>query len=228
MTTPVAPPPRSAVPKLSFPPPKASPPPSSGMAPAIIAGALAALAGAGIWTAVVMISGGWEVGWVAWGIGALVGAVMSRMTPQRSVQIAVAAAVLSAAGLAIGKVATFRLAVPKIARDMLLENPVMLAQAFAMEMREGERFSAEVSVQLASLNPTDTLSDAVAAQMLEEAETRMEGAPPAERERVAKVFANRILADTGLSSQFGATLSAFDLLWFFLAIATAFKLMRGS
>jgi len=228
MTAPVAQPPRATVPKLSFPPPKASPPPASGIAPAVVAGALAALAGAGIWTAVVMISGGWEVGWVAWGIGALVGAVMARMTPQRSVHIAVVASLLAAAGLAIGKVATFRMAVPNIARDMLLENSEMLVQAFALDMRENERFSAEVSVQLASISSGDTLSDGVAAQMVAEARTRMEGAPLAERERVAKVFANRILAETGLSSQFGATLSLFDVLWFFLAIATAFKMMRGS
>lgn len=228
MTTPVAQPPRRTVPKLSFPPPKTSPPPSSGMAPAIVGGALAALVGAGIWTAVVMISGGWEVGWVAWGVGALVGAVMSKMTPVRSVQIAAVASVLAAGGLAIGKIATFRIAVPNIARDMLLENDVMLAQAFALDMREGERYSAEVSVQLASLNTGDTLSDATAARMMEEAQARMERAPQAERERVAKMFANRILAETGLSTQFGATLSMFDILWFFLAIATAFKLMRGS
>jgi len=225
--TPSAPPPRASVPKLTFPPPKTSPRRSSSLAPVVIAGSLAALAGAGMWTAVVLISGGWEIGWFAWGVGALVGFVMSRMSPLRSTQLGILAAVLAALGLAVGKVATFRAAVPKIAREILLADHDALARAFALDMRDAERYSPEVSVQLASLSGGDTMPDALAERMMEEAQARMESAPPAERERVARAFSNRILAEIGISTQFGATLSAFDFLWFFLAIATAFKMMRG-
>lgn len=212
-------------PRLTFPPPKPSPPPTA--TPAIIAGALAAIGGAGIWTAVVVVTD-MEIGWIAWGVGALVGFVMSRVTQARSPQLAVTAALLAAVGLAIGKVASVRVAVPSIGREMIMSNPEALSAAFAMEMRQGERFSPEVSVQLASLSESDTVPDALWSTMLDEARARVAAAQPEERERVARAFAERMVGAIGLTEQFKSSLSLFDLLWFGLAIATAAKFMLGS
>jgi hypothetical protein len=211
-------------PRLTFPPPKPSPPPAP--TPAIIAGVLAALAGAAIWTGFVVFTDT-EFGWIAWGIGALVGFVMSRVTPLRSPQLAVTAAVLAAVGLGIGKVATVRALVPTLGTEMIASNPEALAAVYAMDMRENERFSPEISVQLASLSTTDTLPDALWVTMLDEARTRLANASPEERERIALTFANRMLVQVGLVEQFKSSLSLFDLLWFGLAIATAAKFMMG-
>ena len=213
-----------SVPRLSFPPPRPAPSPTS--VPALIAGALAALVGAGIWTAVTALTD-IEFGWIAWGIGGLVGVVMAKLTPARSLKLGVYAAVLAALGLAIGKVGTVRMTVPEIGSEMVLEDGEMLAYAFAADMRTGERYSPEVSIQLAALSSTDSVPTALQMKMLDEAQRRMADASEAERERVARNFAQGILADIDLAEQFRASLSLFDLLWFGLAIATAFKLMRG-
>jgi hypothetical protein len=63
--------------------------------------------------------------------------------------------------------------------------------------------------------------------MFDEARARAENATEEERERVATSFANRVLTVTSLSQQFLASLGLFDILWFFLAIGTAWKMMRG-
>lgn len=212
------------VPRLTFPPPRSSPPPT--FAPAVVAGALAALVGAGIWTAIVVITD-YEIGWIAWGIGALVGIAMSRFTPERSVKLGVIAAVIAVVGLAIGKVATVRVLVPTIGRDLIMESPEFLVQAFAHDMRAKERFSPELSIQLAGLSTTDSLPEPLATKVLEEAQARMDNAPPEERARVATMFTQTILGAVDLTGQFTASLSLFDFLWFGLALATAFKIMRG-
>jgi len=194
--------------------------------PALIGGALAALVGAGIWTAVTALTD-IEFGWIAWGIGGLVGFVMAKLTPARSVTLGVYAAVLAALGLAIGKVATVRMMIPVYGSQMVLSDDEVLAQAFVVDMRQNERYSSEVSVQLAALSASDSVPATLLTKMMDEAQLRMDEASDAEKERVAKGFADRILADFGVAEQFGASLSLFDLLWFGLAVATAFKLMRG-
>lgn len=214
-----------SVPRLSFPPPRPTPP--STLAPALIGGALAAIAGAGIWTAIVVITE-WEIGWVAWGVGGLVGFVMSKLTPERSVKLGVYAAALAVVGLAIGKVASVRVALPSVGRDMILQNPAILAQAFALDMREGERFSPELSIELAALSHTDSLPVPIQTKMLDEAQTRMANSPEAERVRVATGFTHKMMDELALSGQFGMALSFYDLLWFGLAVVTAFKIMRGA
>ena len=165
---------------------------------------------------------------MAWGVGGLVGFVMSKFTPERSVKLGVLAAALAVLGLAIGKIATVRLVAPTAGSDVILEDPEALATAFALDMREGERYSPEVSMQLATLSPTDTIPDALWPKMLDEAQARMAEAPEAERVRVATAFMNKFMDKMDLTDQFGASLSLFDLLWFGLAIATAFKIMRGA
>jgi hypothetical protein len=214
------------VPKITYPPPRQSAPPSSSVAPAIIGGVLAAVAAAAIWTGVVLLTE-YEIGWLAWGVGALVGAVMAKLTPVRGPKLAIYAALLAALGLAIGKVATVRAALPTYGRDAVLENEEFLIGAFALEMKEGERFSPELSVQLASLSSSDSVPDALGQQMFDEARARAENATEEERGRVATSFANRVLTVTSLSQQFLASLGLFDILWFFLAIGTAWKMMRG-
>ena len=213
-----------SVPRLTFPPPRPAPPSTS--APALIAGVLAALAGAGIWTAVTALTDT-EFGWIAWGIGGLVGFVMAKLTPARSVKLGIYAAVLAALGLAIGKVATVRMMIPVYASEMFLMDDEVLAQAFVLDMRRNEKYSAEVSLQLAALSTSDSVPTSLQARMMDEAQLQMDEASDAEKERVAQGAADRILDNLDLGDQFAASLSLFDLLWFGLAVATAFRLMRG-
>ncbi|MGH9258366.1 MAG: hypothetical protein ACRD08_00485 [Acidimicrobiales bacterium] len=187
---------------------------------------MAALLGAGLWAGLVVLTE-YEVNWFAWGVGALVGGVMSRLTPVRNVKLSVYAAVLAVLGLAVGKVMTFQALIPKYGQEMMLANEEILVWGFAFDMKDYETYSAEVSHQLSALPRPDSVPEALQKLMLVEARTRMEASSPAERERVARRAWQRAVRELGVPIQFLASLSLFDVLWFGLAIATAWKLMRG-
>jgi hypothetical protein len=190
---------------------------------ALFGGAVAALVAAGIW-ALVTKATNTEYGMLAWGVGLLVGVVMSKMTPARSATLGVYAALLAMLGLATGKVLTLKI-MSASAHELVIEDPEGLAQAFLMDMRDRESFSPEVNQQILALGD-DTLPDALFATMQSEAMARMEAAPAPERERVAKHAVTMVMGNLTLTDQFIATLSLFDLLWFFLAIGTAWKMMK--
>lgn len=76
--------------------------PESKLSPAALGlGALAALLGAAVWAGV-MIKTGYEIGWVAWGIGGAVGAAVAK-AGGRGVPMAATAAVLALLSVAGGK-----------------------------------------------------------------------------------------------------------------------------
>lgn len=196
------------------------------MGGALVGGAVAALLGAGAWALILKFTE-YELGIVAWGVGALVGLVMSHMTQARSPTLGVYAAILAALGLATGKVAILTIASPEIAQEMVAD-PDALTQAFMIDMKNREAFSTEINQQLATIDQAkDTLPDDLFELMRTEAAERMEAASPEERERVARSAWRSIVGNISLTQQFLATLSLFDLLWFFLAIGTAWKMMSG-
>lgn len=76
---------------------------SSSLLPALIAGLFVALLGGGIW-AVIAIGTGYELGFVAWGMGAACGgAVLLASGGHRGFGLQIAAAACSLAGIATGK-----------------------------------------------------------------------------------------------------------------------------
>ena len=167
-----------------------------------------------------------EIGRVAWGIGGLVGFVMSRMTTERSRALALHAAMVAALGMASGKVMSLLLASPEIA-EQIVENDEILTRAFILDMREREQYTHEVNLELAKLDPVrDTIPDALWETMVEEATERMEAAPPAERKRVAQSVWRQITNDWSFAQKFLATLGFFDFFWFMLAIGTAWQMMK--
>jgi hypothetical protein len=179
-----------------------------------------------VWTLLVKLTGS-EIGWVAWGVGALVGIVMAKMTPVRGGTIAVYAALFAALGLATGKVMTVKAVLAPMAQQDFVEDPEMLAQAFAWDMRERETYTPEINQQLFQLGD-DTIPDALWAQMVVQAAARRDAAPEAERQRVVQAFVTGIIGAVSFTDQFMSTLSFFDLLWFFLAIGTAWKIMHDA
>ncbi|HEX9704088.1 MAG TPA: hypothetical protein VGA20_02440 [Gemmatimonadales bacterium] len=186
---------------------------------------VAAFAGALMWAVLVNLTQS-EVGWFAWGIGGLVGFVMSRMTTERSRALAWHAAMVAALGLASGKVMSLLLAAPDIA-DQIVENEDMLTRAFILDMRGREQYTHEVNLELAKFDPArDTLPDALWEKMLEEATVRMEAAPPAERQRVAQAVWRQITNQWSFGQKFFATLGFMDFFWFVLAIGTAWQMMK--
>lgn len=193
---------------------------------ALAAGLVAALLGGVIWAAI-GIYGNLEVGWVAWGIGLMVGGAMAMTTPVRSRQLAVAAAALALVGLLAGKAMTFAGSTGPIAEEMLADDEYMRGVT-AWRMYGAAELDPALQAAVSDTEARgDTLSDADWAAMLAAAETRLDGLSEAEREAIAREVAGTMIRQMGVVAGVRAQLSGFDLLWLFLALATAFRMLEA-
>lgn len=199
---------------------------SGGTGSAVFAGIAAALAAGAAWATIVAVTG-YEVGYVAWGVGLLVGFAMAKLTAVRGKSIAVTAAVLSALGLIVGKALIIGFAAkPAIAKEIANDNET-LAQAAIHHMRETRTFPAPIQNELAALGENDSVPDALWARMETAAHDRANRATPAERDAMATAYAGAVMMALGPVGMLSAQMSVFDLLWFFLAISTAWRMLRG-
>lgn len=193
---------------------------------ALAAGLVAALLGGGIW-ALIGIYGNLEVGWVAWGIGVMVGVAMAATTQLRTRQLAVAAAALALVGLLAGKAMTFAGSTGPIAAEMAADDEYMRGvMAWQLYGAGALDPALQSSIQEAEARG-DTLSDANWAGMLAAAGPRLDALSAGEREAMAREVAGNMIRQMGLVAGVRAQLSGFDLLWLFLALATAFRIMDG-
>jgi len=132
----------------------------SGFSRAVVVGAIAAFLGGGVWAAVVILAN-LELGWAAWGIGALVGASMAKVTTARGQTIGLIAALLAAAGLIAGKTLTVTVGTrPGLAKDIRSDS-LWIAEAAAYQLRSSKTFPAPVQSQLDQMAESDTLSTPV-------------------------------------------------------------------
>ena len=193
---------------------------------ALAAGLVAALLGGLIWAAIVLVTD-YEVGWVAWGIGALVGFAMAAVTRTRGRAIGLAAAALALVGLIAGKGFVVAGSAGSIA-DELMESPEYLAGAVAWEMYgAGELEPATIAAIDATDAAGDTLSDALWADMLAQGAARLNTMSDTDRRALAEEAAAGFIGQIGLVDGIMAQLSGFDLLWLLLAMGTAYKIMEA-
>jgi len=191
---------------------------------ALAAGLAAALIAGGIWAGLVFLIN-MEIGYVAWGVGLLVGFAMSRMTSQRTQQLAYAAAAFAVIGLLAGKIFIHSGSASRIA-DELAENEEVLRGAVAWQMYEAGDLDAETAAAIDAVEAAgDTLSDALWADMLRQSDTRLAQLSDDEKHDIALFVANGALHQMGLIEGVKAQLSLFDLLWLFLAVGTAYRMM---
>ena len=191
---------------------------------ALAAGLGAALIAGGIWAGLVFLTN-MEIGYVAWGVGLLVGFAMSRMTAQRTQQLAYAAAAFAVVGLLAGKIFIHSGSANSVANEFA-ENEEVLRGAVAWQMYDAGELDAETTAAVEAVDAAgDTLSDALWADMLRQSDTRLAQMSADEKHEVALFVAQGALAQMGLVEGVKAQLSLFDLLWVFLAVGTAYRMM---
>lgn len=205
----------------------ASPGPDDRPAPpdALVAGLFAALLGGGVWALLVLLTR-YEIGWVAWGVGGLVGFAMSRKTDVRGRPIAVRGAALATLGLVLGKVLIVLVAQKPLMVDEVLADRRLMAQAATYDLDQRHAFPDSVQAWLDSLVPGDTLPDTLAQQMFIGGFARADTATRAERRQMAERYVGVVLAEIPFFDRLSWQLSAWDLLWFGLAISTAWRMLN--
>jgi hypothetical protein len=194
---------------------------------AVIAGAVAALVGGGIWALVVMATK-YELGWIAWGVGALVGVVMSRATPARGQTIALLGAGIAAVGLLSGKalIATFTVSERSVTREIVTDSSLVL-QAASWHLDTEVGWPDEIQRQLDAMGADDTLSDALWEEMRTASARHAGSWTSTDTAAVASAYARAVLGDVGALDRLRMQFGGWDLLWFGLAVVTAFRMLRG-
>ncbi len=203
---------------------------ASGPSP-VLSGLFAAVAAGGLWALVVYVTH-YMFGWAAWGVGALVGLAVRTAERKTGTSLGTTAAALAAGGLIFGHLLIHLFALQPIIEDEMLGNQAMINAAYLLDMVQRHAFSPELQPQVAD-SQLDSVPIAARRQMLEEAIASAMKAPLAERKvvvhRVVTAVSGMLVQRLGFSRLFRAEFSGWDLLWFALAISTAWRLAtRGS
>lgn len=196
----------------------------------VFAGILVGIPAAVVWTVIAYFTG-YEIGWVAWGVGALVGYAVAKSAHEPSATLGPTAAALAVGTLLLAKVLILEFAVPPIMRTELLKNQNAVTGMFVMDMTAHKSFTPELQALLdqAEARP-GSLSEAqqldMQRRMRAEVLERVTNATRAEKERVARASTETILKQMGFFGALKDLFSLFDLLWIFLAVSSAFKIAQ--
>jgi hypothetical protein len=192
---------------------------------AIVNGIAAAVLGGGAWALIVALAD-LEVGYVAWGVGGLIGYTMTKATDRRGPGIALIAAGLAAAGLLFGKILIVQRVVAPALAEELGSDSLGAARAAAWELRDAGAFPSPVQAQLDAMGPSDTLSDALWEEMVTAGAAHVANLPAAERDSFAAAYASVVQSNVGLMQMLMWQFSGWDLLWFGLALSTAWGMLK--
>jgi hypothetical protein len=191
---------------------------------ALALGLAAALAAGGLWAALVMVTS-LEIGYAAVGVGFLVGLAMSRATALRTQQLAYAAALFALLGLIAGKAFIFAASSGAVAADFAADEEVMTS-AVAWQMYSERTLDEVTLLTVDSVEAAgDTLSDATWNAMLQQAGVTLAGMSEEEKQEIATTVAKGLLQDIGFAGGIRAQLTLFDLLWAFLAVGAAYRML---
>ena len=190
-----------------------------------LAGACAGLGGGIVWALIVGLFN-YEIGWIAWGIGWAVGWAMCRVTERRSTELAMVAAAIALLSLLLGKVLIQQFVTGPRVESALLGDEDAPTQAAAWRLDQDKAWPPTIQARLDSMGESDTLSDALWGEMRVVADSHTARLSDNDRIRLAGEYRAAMLAEYGPWQQLSGSFSVWDILWFGLAITTAWKLLK--
>lgn len=191
----------------------------------ILAGSVAGIVGGAIWAGIVALTN-YEVGYVAWGIGGLIGVAMGRSTAQRSTQLAAIAAVIAIASLLLGKVLIQHFITRPAFEQSLRDEPDAIGSAAAWRLRDDGGFPPDLQTRYDALGENDTIPDVMWEEMVAAGEEYAASLPEEERAGLADDYVAAATAGIGPWQQLSWGFSLWDLLWLGLAVHTAFRMLQ--
>lgn len=202
----------------------------------LIGGLVGGAIGAAIW-ATVTVTTQREVGWIAWGVGILAGlGVRLAAGEDDGFPPGVLAAVLALASVVAGKYIAVHVLIDKVANEagVPLVSDLDVTAGIADDVAEEmEAAGKKLKWPAGSTLETATGPEEYPKEVWAEATKRFQAMTPDERERVKKAMTARLDAFINdkksefRSKAFAESFSPMDALFFFLAVATAFKLGSG-
>lgn len=210
----------------------------------IIGGVLGGLIGAVIWAAISYFTG-YEIGWIAWGLGGLVGLGCVLAAKSTGKLLGAAAVVITLLSILAGKYAAVHFGIrseigseQEVLQNALAEIQLdeVVVSYLADEIIQQRQANGENIQWPSGVNPQEASQKSdYPPDVWSQASSRWEGFSPQEKEQYRDQLAERIqtnvraffseVSTSGFLSSFGPL----DVLFFGLAVATAFKIAaRGS
>ena len=194
---------------------------------AIAASGAAAIVGGVVW-ALVAVKAGFEVGYLAWGIGALAGMGIVAFTKERSARLGVAAVAFALLGLGIGKVLTAQwmvsLASDNEIEDVIEHHPDVVLDAVVYEMVESRAFPADIQAEIDALPDMNAASDELLTRMQAPFVARLTVITEADKRNAVRGYLQAVMNELSFEEQLAETLAPHDILWTILAVASAWGL----
>jgi hypothetical protein len=150
---------------------------------------------------------------------------MSRATSRRDRSIGVMAAILALVGLLAARVFIAEFVMPNQSVGEVLEDSELMNQAAMIELGTTSRFPAELQARYDSVPAGSNIPEDLLRELKVEAENYLGGADDTERQRLAQNLAALMFADMGLINLVVLQMGPLDILWVFLAVSTAWKMM---
>ncbi|MCK4998793.1 MAG: hypothetical protein KAS23_04630 [Anaerohalosphaera sp.] len=205
----------------------------------IAAGIIAGIAGAVVW-AIVAYYSGYEIGWLAWGIGAAVGAAVAWGTDGGTANGVIAVAI-SIIAIVAGKFITVEIMIDKevkVIREAVLqgfEEEENLIVWLADRIIAARQESGLIVRWPAGVDPEEAYSiDQYPKDVAEEAKTLWESKTDQEKQQLKELafeeFEYKLNNEVSSvkSEVFADSFGLFDLLFFFLAIGTSYRIASGT
>ncbi len=196
-----------------------------------------ALVGAAVWAAVAHFAN-YEIGWLAWGLGGLVGWA-TLQGGGRGMKAAVMAAVLAAASIGLGRVAGIHFSIEKELGSMFGDAESI--EGFQEFESDGKAYFAladasgdKVLQQFLDVRGYVGTGEEGAVTMEDVAQARVDTVPgwltvsqPGGLEKYKQQMTSEIKGDFSLWEAFKESFGMLDLLFLGLGVVTAFKMVGG-
>ncbi len=193
---------------------------------AILTGLIGAAVGGGIWAAVVLLTG-YEVGWVAWGVGAVagIGVRFGLGDADNGMLIGGGCAVF---GFLLGKILIATLFTAGDVSELVQDEEYVTIAMMARMVDEGE-IPADVGRFIRIDNEEEPSPEATVAleEYFQAAQVKSYELSTDERYELVKWYSGKMLGDLSLGTRLMLLFSFWDLLWFFLAVSTGAKVAVG-
>lgn len=195
---------------------------------AVLAGGLAAVIAGAIWAGIAVVTE-YEIGYVACGVGLLTGFAVCLTTRERSVRVGLMAAGLAVCGLLIGKLLIFQWAVPGFMKKEFAKDEKEMNELVVAVLLSEAATDPAVRAWVESDTDAERPSDPELAKKVDQIEKQVvkRFAAMTKEEKLDKLC-DAAMENISLAKRIELTCSAFDILWFLLAIGAAWKMGAGT
>ncbi len=190
-----------------------------------VAGVVSVLCGV-VW-AVIAIVAGYEIGYLAIGVGGATGITVMFLTHERSVRTGLAASGLAVLGLFIAKILILQFGIPGLAaKEFVKDEEAMVAYLSKPMMLEKLLELAKDSDEgLDDMSEEEI--EKFMAEIMQAAKDKWGKMSGDERKELADAVADDILSEVSFFEKLSWVIGAWDILWAALAVGAAFKLASG-